>query len=215
MAKTEKPGSDFVKKETMLLIGAICLVVGFIGGVAFSTYKSVSSEPMSPHTHSPQPSPPQMAQQMGPTEPTPVQMQMIQELETKTADNDQDMAAWIQLGNLYFDTHQFEKAITTYEKYLALDPNNADVWTDLGVMYRRSNLPEKAIEAFDRAIAADPRHETAMFNKGIVLMHDFNDMDGTVKVWEKLVEVNPNALAPGGGQSIKEMVERIKATLKQ
>jgi peroxiredoxin len=47
-------------------------------------------------------------------------------------------------------------------------------------MYRRSGQPRKAIENFNKAIAVNPKHETAQFNKGIVLMHDLGDRDGAI-----------------------------------
>ena len=95
---------------------------------------------------------------------------------------------------------------------MALVPNDPNVLTDLGVMYRRNKQPEKAIEAFDKAISADPSHEKSRFNKGIVLMHDLNDIDGAARAWEGLVEINPNAMAPGGKQPISVMLDRLKSS---
>jgi tetratricopeptide (TPR) repeat protein len=94
-----------------------------------------------------------------------------------------------------------------------LNPNNADVTTDLGVMYRRTGQPQKAIEAFDKAAKIDPGHETALFNKGIVLMHDLNDLERAVKAWEELVKRNPAATSPTG-QPVKNLVEKLKTGMK-
>ena len=132
----------------------------------------------------------------------------------ETAQNPKNVAAWVQLGNLYFDTNQFEKAIWAYNKSLELDAGNANVWTDLGVMYRRSGQPREAIRAFDAAIRADPRHEVSRFNKGIVLMHDLNDPEGAVQAWEELLKINPFAMGPGG-KSVDELVTAYKQSLKQ
>ena len=81
--------------------------------------------------------------------------------------------------------------------------------TDLGVMYRRYDQPRKAIEAFDKAILIDPSFETARFNKGIVLLHDLNDIAGGIKAWEAIVEQNPMAMAPSG-ESVDALVQRMK-----
>ena len=112
----------------------------------------------------------------------------------------------MQLGNLYFDNDQAEKAVVAYEKALAIDPNNANILTDLGVMYRRSGQPQQAVAAFDRAISVDPAHETARFNKGVVLMHDLNDTAGAVSVWKELADVNPVFTAPNG-QTLDELIQ--------
>jgi len=190
----------------MLLVAFICLIIGFLGGIAFSVYKQVPAFPVNTGGQSPQ-----MAQPQQPQGPTEEQLTMIRHLESETSRNPQDHQLWIQLGNAYFDTHQPKNAIQAYMKALELSPDNADVWTDLGIMYRRDGQMDKAIGAFDKAIAVDPNHEPSRFNKGLVLMHDLNDRDGAIKAWEGLIEINPDAIAPGGRQTIKQLMDRLKS----
>jgi len=76
-------------------------------------------------------------------------------------------------------------------------------------MYRRAGKPLEAVKAFQEAVRIDPEHEIARFNMGIVLLHDLNDREGSLRAWEELVHVNPSAKAPGG-QSLKEFIERLK-----
>ena len=206
MAKKKEVGSEYVKKETMMLAAFIALIVGFMGGIVFSVYKSGSKEPVQIAT--PQP---QEALEKGPTSE---QLGMILALEKETSSDPKNDEAWIQLGNLYFDTNQPEKAIKAYSKSLELKPNNANVMTDLGVMYRRNGQPTKALETFNKAIEIDPRHEISRFNKGIVLMHDLQDQKGALQAWEELVKMNPVAKAPNG-QPIKELVEKLKEQVGQ
>ena len=123
---------------------------------------------------------------------------MARALEAETAKHPDNLQAWIQLGNLYFDNGFYEKAVIAYEKAVELDPRNPDVLTDIGVVYRRTSRPHKAVQFFDRAIAVDPSHETSRFNKGIVLMHDLQDRDGALKAWEALLAINPVFVAPNG-----------------
>ena len=203
--QNEVPATGYVKKETMLWVAIITLVVGFLMGVVVTVYKSSSELPVASAPPRSQPPPPQ-ADAKGPSVETAAR---IFELEKITNQNPNDAEAWIQLGNLYFDSENHEKAINAYQKSLALKPDNADVLTDMGVMYRRSGKPAEAIEAFDKAIAVDPRHEVSRFNKGIVLMHDLNDIAGAVKAWEGLVAVNPAAKSPSG-QLISELVKRMQ-----
>ena len=84
----------------------------------------------------------------------------------------------------------------------------------MGVMYRRSGKPRQAIEAFDKAIEVDPSHEISRLNKGIVLMHDLDDIQGAIKVWEELVKVNPSAKT-STGQLIKDVITGFKAGEKK
>jgi tetratricopeptide (TPR) repeat protein len=115
----------------------------------------------------------------------------------------------VQLGHQYFDADQPDKAISAYEKALAIGPQSADIWTDLGVMYRRTGNPQKAVEAFDHAMQIDPGHEISRFNKGIVLFHDLEDAQGALDAWESLLAINPSAKS-AAGQSVRELVDHIK-----
>jgi cytochrome c-type biogenesis protein CcmH/NrfG len=201
MAKQIDIAPGYVKKSSLLLACLISVVVGFLGGVVLSAYKSNSAISL------PAPGPgrqPAAGQKL-----SDERAGVIEELKRETAQNPSNIKAWIELGNHYFDSDQFEKAIQVYEKALALDPNKANVLTDMGVMYRRSGQPQKAIAAFDKAIAVDPRHETSRFNKGIVLMHDLNDRKGAMEAWADLVRINPLAKSPNG-ILIKDMVDKLK-----
>jgi hypothetical protein len=40
-------------------------------------------------------------------------------------------------------------------------------------------------------------------------MHDLNDVEGAIKIWEELVEINPVAVTPNG-QSVEELIQKFK-----
>jgi len=205
MAKQSKNvDSQYVRKETFWLVSLLALAVGFFAGVMFAVFKSDNvAGPVQPQAQVPQTQ-----------APDPGRLNMIAALEKETRDNPTNVKSWIELGNSFFDAGQNEKSIQAYRKALELDPNNANVWTDMGVMYRRSGNSQEAINSFDKAIAADPKHEVSRMNKGIVLLHDMNDMDGAIKAWEELLEVNPVATAPNG-QSIDQMIQQMKQQSQQ
>ncbi len=206
MAEKKETGSGYVKKETMLIAILISLGVGFLGGATLSSFKFSAEES----------APVQSVQQQvtQDNQITSDQTSKISTLEMETSLKPENVEGWIQLGNLYFDTNQFEGAIKAYKKALELEPNNPNVWTDLGVMYRRSGKPNQAIEAFDQAIESDPSHEVSRLNKGIVLMHDLDNIQGAIKAWEELVKVNPSAKT-SSGQLIKDVITGFKAGEKK
>ncbi|MGV1098970.1 tetratricopeptide repeat protein [Thiovibrio sp. JS02] len=206
MSQSEQAAANGLKKETVILIALGCLVIGFLGGIVFSVYKSPGgagggAQPVS------QQQPPQ---QNAGARLTAEQAQRMLQLEMEVQKNPGNVEAWTSLGHLYFDSDAFEKAINAYNKSLELNPNNADVLTDLGVMYRRAGNPQQAIATFDRAITFNSRHETARFNKGIVLLYDLKDKDGAVKAWQELVDINPMATAPNG-QLVKDILPELKS----
>jgi cytochrome c-type biogenesis protein CcmH/NrfG len=197
-------GAQYVRKETFWLVSLLALAVGFFAGVMFAVFKSESvAVPGQPQTPVP------MSQKANPETSN-----MIAALEKETRENPSNAGAWIELGNSYFDTNQYEKSIQAYRKALELDPNNANVWTDMGVMYRRSGNPQEAINSFNKAIEVDPKHEVSRMNKGIVLLHDLNDTNGAIEAWEGLLDVNPIAMAPTG-RSVDEMVQQMKKQKSQ
>lgn len=199
MPKATPPLANTVQKSTLIGVAAFCLVLGFISGVVFSVYRSTGSAPVAM-----------------PTAAQPDIVDRTRELDhlvKETAQNPGNVTAWIQLGNLYFDTDAPAKAIWAYRKSLELDPGNPDVWTDLGVMYRRSNQPQEAVKAFDEAIRIDPQHEVSRFNKGIVQIHDLNNPAAGIKAWEELLAINPLAMAPSG-KSVDELVAIHKKALQ-
>jgi cytochrome c-type biogenesis protein CcmH/NrfG len=200
-AKSEQVTTDSFKKETVLLIGFCCLVLGFLAGIIFSIYKTPATGGTGKAATE------QGGDQAGKL--TAEQTQHLLQLEREVQNNPKNTEAWTSLGHLYFDSHQADKAINAYNKSLALAPNNADVLTDLGVMYRQAGNPQQAIASFDRAMQANDKHETARFNKGIVLLYDLKDQPGALAAWQGLVNLNPMATAPNG-QLISEIIKEIQ-----
>jgi tetratricopeptide (TPR) repeat protein len=186
---------NYMRKETSLLIALVALAVGFFGGVFFGVTKSGP-----PVANVPGAGGAVMQRDLA---------NEIAALEQKTRSEPANAGAWIDLGNLYFDSDQFEKAIQAYQKALALSPDNADVWTDMGVMQRKAGRAEEAVKAFDRAIAVNPKHEISRLNKGIVLLHDLQDPEGAIRAWEGLLALNPMAGFPGG-MSVDQVVQQLK-----
>lgn len=205
MEKDSSGTKKLIKFEFAILATFIALVVGFVGGIVFSAFKMESSQVGSSVMVSSEES-----QVLG--EMTAAQADEVAAIEKSASQSPENAAEWITLGNVCFDYGLTEKAIHAYETALKYQPDNADVWTDLGVMYRRNGEPEKAVKSFEKAQAVSPGHEMSLFNKGIVLMHDLNDMPGAMAAWEELLKINPAATVPNG-MSIKELVEKMKAQM--
>lgn len=197
---------SYIKIQTLIGTVVLSLCLGFIGGVVYSSFKLASDSQMRQKGFAEKNN-----QQVKPNNSVEFSSRILK-LEQYLEKNPNDAEAWTQLGNLFFDSNQVENAIEAYEKSLEIQPGKIGVITDLGVMYRRNNQPEKAIQAFDKAIAVDPSFETARFNKGIVLIHDMNDLETGIKAWEELVEQNPMAMAPNS-ESVDALIQRMKKQL--
>jgi tetratricopeptide (TPR) repeat protein len=179
-----------VPLNTALIIGLIALVVGFIAGNIYSVYKSG----------------PGVATRTPEQERATQISARIFALEREVKSNPNNSTAWLELGNLYFDSNKYQDSIQAYNKHLSLVPGNPDVWTDLGIMYRKSGNPAEAIASFDKAQELNPRHEQSRFNKGIVLYYDVGFRDEAVKIWRELSEGNPN-YRTSDGRTIKDFLK--------
>lgn len=193
------PGRGAVKSETVILVALLALAVGFVAGVAFGVYRT-GGDPLPVSADAPGTLPPDDPR--------------LTELTRAAAERPDDPDVWVRLGHLHFDAGDTAAAIEAYEKALALKPDAPDVVTDLGVMYRRSGDPRKALDAFERALEIDPRHEIALFNKGIVLLHDLNEAAGAIESWERLLAIAPGATTPGG-QPLADLVSHVKTHLEE
>jgi len=202
---TETESKDAVKKQTLIGAVLLSLLVGFVGGTVYSSFKLAGDKPIQQMGNAVAPNTLAMKPQEIPAEASAEILQLEQYLEQ----HPKDAQAWTQLGHLFFDSNQAQNAIVAYEKSLALEPGKTGVITDLGVMYRKDKQPEKAIEMFDKAISIDPSFEIARFNKGIVLLHDLHDVQGGIKAWEEIVQLNPMAKAPSG-EALDALIQRIK-----
>jgi cytochrome c-type biogenesis protein CcmH/NrfG len=104
-----------------------------------------------------------------------------------------DVAAWVQLGNDYFDTHQAQKSVDAYAKALELRPDDPDVLTDQGIMYRELGQFDRAAKNFERASQVNPRHLQSLFNLGVVYANDLKQTDKAVAAWTKVIQIDPTS----------------------
>lgn len=122
----------------------------------------------------------------------------IAQVRADAARNPQDPLPWIHLGNLYFDAHQAENAISAYETALRLQPGNTDVMTDMGTMFRLAGDPQRAVEVYDQVLALDPAHQNARYNKGVTLIVDLARPAEGVAAWKELIALKPDAKLSDG-----------------
>jgi tetratricopeptide (TPR) repeat protein len=189
-----------MKKETVILAVVIAFLVGFISGATVAILKGKKGvEPAGIQQKS------QMASPPAPTGPSPVEVaSKIKTLNEILQRDPKNLPAWVELGNLYFDSDQPKEAIEAYSKYLAAKPDNPDIRTDVGIMYRRLGEFDRALEEFRKAAQSDLKHINSRYNIGIVLLHDKQDIKGAIKAWEDYLKVD----------SKSERANRVKAQME-
>jgi len=182
-----------LKKEN-ILIAAIALIVGLLGGYLVFSISTANKEQ--------QESPAIPAGSGSPGDYT----RRIAEAEKIVAQDPKNLNAWISLGNDYFDTEKPQKAIFAYGKALEIEPNNANVLTDQGVMYRRVGWYDKALANFEKALKLEPNHLQSLYNMGVVYATDLKQPDKAIPVWNKYLKIDPNSAT---AIQIKGMMEKL------
>jgi tetratricopeptide (TPR) repeat protein len=192
-----------MKKETVILIVIIAFVVGFISGATVAILRSTKRIQKTSLDQKPQMAPSSITR--GPQ--AMEEASKIQTLKKIVEKDPKNLAAWVELGNLYFDTDQPQEAIEAYSRYLAVNPDNSDVRTDMGIMFRKLGQFDKAIDEFKKAAQKDPKHINCRYNLGLVLLHDKGDIKAAIKAWEDYLKVDPNSEK---AQRVRAQIEKMK-----
>ena len=130
-------------------------VVGAIAGYLFGASRQAASGPVVAAPTTAAAVPPAGGFAPGPMPgmglPNADAQNQLARLEALVRTDPKNHDAWVSLGNLYFDTHQAQRAVDAYGKALALKPNDPNVLTDQGGMYRELTQFDKAIANFQKA----------------------------------------------------------------
>ena len=196
-----------MKKETVILYVVIALLVGFITGATVGILWVTKGGEKTAMVQKPPMATPGAPAPAPPARPPLEVASQIQTLKEIVKKDPKNLPAWVELGNLYFDTDQPKEAIEAYRQYLAIKPDNPDVRTDMGIMYRKLGEFDRAIEEFKKAAQSDPKHVNSRYNLGLVLLHDKQDMKAAIKAWEDYLKVDPNSER---AQRIRVQIEKMK-----
>jgi len=135
---------------------------------------------------------------------SPAAANLIQEIESvqKTVDaNPGDAPSILRLANLLHDVKFYPKAIMAYERYLQINPSDADARVDLGTSYfalsftdsnRSAEYLQSAKSELEKALSNAPKHQVAHFNLGIVSFHT-GDIEGALDHFKKCIEIDPTS----------------------
>lgn len=136
--------------------------------------------------------------------PAPV-MQMLVQLKTRVAKNPRDIAAIVELGNLYFDASKFDQAAAYYKRALALDPTNPDVRNDEAAALHASGHDLDALQEVNQVLSERPNFPQALFNRGIILgsMGRRSDAVGAYRAFLRAAPKDQHA--PDAQAAIKEL----------
>jgi tetratricopeptide (TPR) repeat protein len=99
-------------------------------------------------------------------------------------------AAWVELGNAYYDADRPWQAIEAYNRALALKPDDADVLNDQGAMFRQTGDIPQALRNFEKALVIDPSNLESLYNTGYIYAFDVRNLDRAREIWQQYLKLD-------------------------
>jgi tetratricopeptide (TPR) repeat protein len=110
------------------------------------------------------------------------------------------------LGDQYFETRQYAKAIEIYEKVLKLNPNDVDTFNDIGLAYFYSGKSNIAVDRLKRGTEVVPSYQRVWLSLGFVLLSEGRGREAKPAL-QKAVELDPESAM---GREARKMLGSIK-----
>jgi cytochrome c-type biogenesis protein CcmH/NrfG len=190
-------------------LAVICLLVGIAGG--WFIRGSQSPATAAGETAS-VPAPAAGSANAGAQPPTPAQMQKMADTQAgplieKLKADPTNVGLLENIGNIYYDAHQFPTAVDYYQRALKVEPANTNVRTDMATAYWYSGNADAAIAEFQKSLSYEPNKANTLFNLGFVEWQGKMDIDKAIATWQKLLDTNPNY---EGKNKVLEMIAQAK-----
>ena len=127
-------------------------------------------------------------------------------------ENPKDSALLVNIGNEYYDNHDWNKAIEYYRRSLRVQPANVDVRTDMGTAIWYGGDPQGAIHEYETALKYQPDSPQTLFNMGIVQWQGEHKGRAALKSWQTLLQKHPEY---PDRQKVEQLMQQVQTALKQ
>ena len=173
-------------------MAAVCLLVGLAIGYLFRG--SQSPAPTAPKASRTQPA--AMAGTTGGPMPSLEQMKQMADkkaepLLAKLKSDPNNSGLLLQIGNIYKATHQFQDAISYYDRALKADSKNVLARNEMASCLYYTGDADGALAQLEQSLKADPKNADALFNLGAIKLDAKKDAKGAVAAWQQLLKSNP------------------------
>jgi tetratricopeptide (TPR) repeat protein len=114
---------------------------------------------------------------------------------TKARSQPQSLAVQINLGSLYAQKKDWQRAITCYQKAIDIDPNNAMVYRNLARVYRQIGQKLKALETTYQAYSLAPEKVSGRehFKLGNALLQQ-QQIQSALACYRRAIEAKPSEI---------------------
>jgi len=128
---------------------------------------------------------------------------MVKRINQLRRELDQDpgnMAAAVELADIYQRAQMFDQAAGYYEQALGIEAQHSELLVNLGLCYRGLGRFDEALDAFKRANQLEPDNWQSLFNQVVVAALDLQRFDEAEKAMAALEAMPSVSGGPGADQ---------------
>ena len=115
----------------------------------------------------------------------------VQPLLDRLKDTPNDPDLLTEIGDTYYDNHEYGKAVQYYQRLLKIRPGDVDVRTDMGTAIWYSGDADGAIREYHMSLRYQPNHPQTLFNMGVVEWQGKHHDNAALQWWQKLLSEAP------------------------
>jgi cytochrome c-type biogenesis protein CcmH/NrfG len=220
---TSETSSSGWQAKQVYALAAVCLLIGLAVGYLFRGSKSPAV---------PVPAPANAMQAsgnagaaahaglggpsvMGGEQPTLDQMKQMADkkaepLLAQLKDDPKNADLLINLGNIYYSTHQFKTAAEYYGKSLDVKPKNVGIRTQMASCLYYLGDVDGSLQQLTQATIDDPKDANSLFNLGMIRWRGKKDSKGALAAWAQLLKANPE-LDPSRKAQVQKLMADVRA----
>ena len=191
-----------------VLVAAVIVVVGTSpgGGDAAGTVAEPSTAGQSlPPGH------PAVDGKAGESTPAPVTddavQQKIAQLESASADQPDNVAVLLELGDAYFLGQRYQQAARTFRTALQIDPGNPTAAVRLAMVWHAGGDSQRAEHAIKAVLDKTPRNQEAHYSMAIIYF-SADRIDEAKAQWAAAAKLDPSTAIGRRSQSFVDLLER-------
>lgn len=211
---TASTASPSLRATQVYGMAVLCLVVGLVIGYLFRGPQS-SVSPTPPATSVGPSSAPALAMGGGHTPSLEEMKQMADkqaaQLLEQLKKDPNNSAVLMQVGALYYTSHQFKEAAIYYDRAVQVDPKNVAFRVKLASSLYREGDVDGAIAQLNRALSYDSKDANSLFDLGMIKWQGKRDGKGALAAWQKLLKSNPQLDADRKAAVLKQMADVLTA----
>lgn len=117
------------------------------------------------------------------------------ELELAVKNDPNNYLYYYYLGRRQQINKKYSQARSSYNSSIKLNSNFDSSHFNLGLTCNKLNLQKEALASFRKAYAVNPQHAKAYLEEARLLRRGFNDLEGAINVYNKVLTIEPDNMA--------------------